>query len=104
MNGLAPLAIKEAAGIGAGLLPAIPASAVDGFAVGMLLSGLCFLSVLASRRGLRYRTSKHRLAESVAAVHQPEIRHSHGRHAAPSNRNAGQLPGGHALDAVAVRE
>ncbi len=56
MNGLAALAVKEAAvasGLGASLLPGIAPSAVDGFAVGTLLSGVCFLLVMAPRRGLR---------------------------------------------------
>jgi hypothetical protein len=56
MNGLAALAAKEAAlASGASLLPGIAPSAVDGFAVGTLLSGLCFLMVMAPKRGLRRR-------------------------------------------------
>ena len=56
MNGLAALAAKEAAiasGVGASLLPGIAPSAIDGFAVGTLLSGLCFLMVMTPKRGLR---------------------------------------------------
>ena len=53
MNGFAALAAKEAAavsGFGTGLLPP---SAVDGFAVGTLLSGVCVLMVIGPRRRLR---------------------------------------------------
>jgi len=54
MNGLAALAAKEAAlASGVSLLPGIAPSAVDGFAVGTLLSGLCFLMVMAPKHGLR---------------------------------------------------
>jgi hypothetical protein len=56
MNGFAALAAKEAvvaSGVGASLLPGIAPSAVDGFAVGTLLSGLCFLMVMAPKHGLR---------------------------------------------------
>ncbi len=57
MNGFAALAVKEAAvasGLGASLLPIAP-SAIDGFAVGTLLSGLCLLLVMAPRRISRRR-------------------------------------------------
>jgi hypothetical protein len=55
MNGIAALAAKEAAvaGLGASLLPGVASSAVDGFAVGTLLSGMCFLLVIGPRRQLR---------------------------------------------------
>jgi hypothetical protein len=56
MNGFAALAAKEAivaSGVGASLLPGIAPSAVDGFAAGTLLSGLCFLMVIAPKHGLR---------------------------------------------------
>ncbi|HUD79566.1 MAG TPA: hypothetical protein VMR00_17095 [Streptosporangiaceae bacterium] len=56
MNGLAALAAKEAVvatGLGTSLLPGIAPSAVDGFAVGTLLSGVCFLLVMVPRRGWR---------------------------------------------------
>lgn len=54
MNAIAALAAKEAAvvsGFGAGLLAP---SAVDGFAVGTLLSGVCVLMVIRPRRRLRH--------------------------------------------------
>jgi|SRR5271165_3142239 len=54
MNAIAALAAKEAAvvsGFGAGLLAP---SAVDGFAVGTLLSGVCVLMVIGPRRRLRH--------------------------------------------------
>jgi len=57
MNGFAALAVKEAAvasGLGTSLLPIAP-SAIDGFAVGTLLSGLCLLLVMAPRRISRRR-------------------------------------------------
>ena len=53
MSGFAALAVKEAAvasGLGTSLLPAIAPSALDGFAVGTLLSALCVLLVMAPRR------------------------------------------------------
>ena len=56
MNGLAALAAKEAVvatGLGTSLLPGVAPSAVDGFAVGTLLSGVCFLLVMVPRRGWR---------------------------------------------------
>jgi hypothetical protein len=56
MNGIAALAAKEAAvasGFGANLLTGVAPSAVDGFAVGTMLSGICFLLVMAPRYGLR---------------------------------------------------
>jgi len=52
MNGFAALAVKEAAvatGHGPSLLPAIAPSALDGFAVGALLSALCVLLVMVTR-------------------------------------------------------
>ncbi len=52
MNSFAALAVKEAAtasGHGASLLPAIAPSALDGFAVGALLSALCVLLVMVPR-------------------------------------------------------
>lgn len=58
MNGLAALAAKEAVvatGLGTSLLPGVAPSAVDGFAVGTLLSGVCFLLVMVPRRGWRLR-------------------------------------------------
>ena len=61
MNGIAALAAKEAAvvGLGASLLPGVASSAVDGFAAGTLLSGMCFLLVIGPRR----RQRKARLAK-----------------------------------------
>lgn len=53
MSGIAALAAKEAVfatGVGSALLPAIPPSAMDGFAAGTLLSGACFLLVALPRR------------------------------------------------------
>jgi hypothetical protein len=50
MNGLAALAVNQASGHGASLLPAIAPSALDGFAVGALLSALCVLLVMVTRR------------------------------------------------------
>jgi hypothetical protein len=52
MNGLAALAVKEAAvasGHGSSFLPAIAPSALDGFAVGALVSALCVLLVMVPR-------------------------------------------------------
>jgi hypothetical protein len=76
MNGIAALAAKEAfvaSGLGTTLLPGIAPSAVDGFAVGTLLSGICFLLVMAPRRHprknrLSARGGKRGGAASVSAV------------------------------------
>ena len=68
MNGIAALAAKEAAvvsGVGAGLLTP---SAVDGFAVGTLLSAICVLIVLGPRRRMRrQRSASRRVAPPTAA-------------------------------------
>lgn len=58
MIGFAALAVKEtavASGLGTGVLPGIAPSAVEGFAVGALLSAVCFLLVAVPRRHLRRR-------------------------------------------------
>jgi hypothetical protein len=67
MNGIAALAAKEAlvaSGLGSSLLPGIAPSAVDGFAAGTLLSGVCFLLVMAPRHGAR----RNRLSAKAAAL------------------------------------
>lgn len=55
MIGLGAAAIRVAAahGVGASLIPGLPSAAVDGFAAGTLLSGVCFLLVKGARRGAR---------------------------------------------------
>ena len=63
MNGIAAIAVKEAAvmsGFGSGLLAP---SAVDGFAVGTLLSGVCLLMAIGPRRRLR-RVRQGRVTQS----------------------------------------
>ncbi len=70
MNGLAALTIKEAAvasGHGAGLLPAIAPSALDGFAVGALLSALCVLLVMVPRHFSRRAPKAHPAAPAVTS-------------------------------------
>jgi hypothetical protein len=74
MTGFAALAIKQAAaasGLGTGLLPAIAPSALDGFAVGTLLSGLCFLLVMAPRRAARRSKLSGRDGMWTNAPHNP---------------------------------
>jgi hypothetical protein len=71
MNGIAALAAKEAAavaGLGVGLVPGIAPGAVDGFAIGTLLSGLCFLMVLAPHRKPRRTRLSGRRAQWMAAT------------------------------------
>ena len=68
MHGIAALAAKEAAvvsGFGAGLLTP---SAVDGFAVGTLLSAICVLIVLGPRRHMRRQRSASRGVASATAA------------------------------------
>ncbi len=63
MNGIAAMAVKEAAvvsGFGSGLLAP---SAVQGFAVGTLLSGVCLLMAIGPRRRLR-RVRRGRVTQS----------------------------------------
>jgi hypothetical protein len=53
MSGFAGLAINHAAlasGLGTTFLPGVGPGAVQGFAVGTLLSGLCVLAAMAPRR------------------------------------------------------
>ena len=111
---LALIAVQEAvaSGFGTGLLPAIGTGALDGFAAGMLLSGVVFLVLMASRHGtLRPRRafgsrlrigmprrsgregyqSKHRLAESEEGSAWPESRRGAPRHAAPSSALVSRL-------------
>jgi hypothetical protein len=71
MSGLAALAVKEAAvasGLGTTFLPGVAPSAVEGFAVGTLLSGLCFLLVIAPRRRFRRRSRSARKAMRASAT------------------------------------
>jgi len=75
MSGFAALAVKPAvvaSGLGSTLLSDIGRSAVQGFAVGTLLSAACFLAVMTPRR------HHHRHA---------------GRHAAPPIGSASRLVG-----------
>jgi hypothetical protein len=82
MNTWAAIAAKPAAvatGLGAGLLPAVAPSAIDGFAVGTLLSGACFLLVSKPGRALRRpRLSAGQAAEparndALAAMAPPSL-------------------------------
>jgi hypothetical protein len=75
MNGIAALAVKEvavASGFGSGLLAP---SAVDGFAVGTLLSGVCLLMAIGPRRRRRRarqeRTAPSRVGVSAIAASVP---------------------------------
>jgi hypothetical protein len=94
MSGLAALAVKEAAvasGLGATFLPGIAPSAVDGFAVGTLLSGLCYLLVMAPRRRSRRRsrTAKKAIQKNVAQT--PSISDVSGYAAAPAYAAVGVM-------------
>jgi hypothetical protein len=60
MSAWAAVAVKEAAvttGSGAGILHSIAPGALDGFAVGALLTGICFLVIVAPRTLRRSRLS-----------------------------------------------
>ncbi|HUZ26610.1 MAG TPA: hypothetical protein VMV07_22895 [Streptosporangiaceae bacterium] len=101
---LALIAVQEtvASGFGAALLPAIGAGTLDGFAVGMLLSGAVFLVLMAQRHGTRRARgligarrrrgaarlpgresyqSKHRLSDPEEGRTWPESRRAAPRHA-----------------------
>jgi hypothetical protein len=74
MSGLAVLAVKEAAvasGLGTSVLPGIAPSAIDGFAVGTLLSALCILLVMAPRRRSRRSKVSGRDGVWTTAPHNP---------------------------------
>lgn len=74
MSGFAALAVKEAAvasGLGTTFLPGVAPSAVEGFAVGTLLSGLCFLLVMAPRRRSRRRGRSARRAGRASSTQTP---------------------------------
>jgi hypothetical protein len=79
MPGLAALAVKHAAAtsvLGTTFLPGVGPGAVQGFAVGTLLCGLCYVAVMAPRRRSRRRKQLARTA---------------GRHAAPAPGAATRL-------------
>jgi len=62
MSGFSALAVKPAAvasGLGTTFLPGIGAAAVQGFAVGTMLSAVCFLAVMAPRRHSRRNAGRH---------------------------------------------
>jgi hypothetical protein len=74
MNGFAALTVNEAAvasGHGAGLLPAIAPSALDGFAVGALLSALCVLLVMVPRHISRRSRQSARTSGWANVPHPP---------------------------------
>jgi len=112
---LALIAVQEAvaSGLGTGLVPALGAGTLDGFAAGLLLSGAIFLVLMAQRNGTRWPRratgarrrigaprlpgregyqSKHRLSEPEEGLQWPEAgrtwpesRRGAPRHAAPSS-------------------
>jgi len=87
MSGLAALAVKEAAvasGLGTTFLPGVAPSAVDGFAVGTLLSGLCYLMVMAPRRRARRKRRLARNANQAIAPQNPVTPDLAGYVAAPA--------------------
>jgi hypothetical protein len=62
MSGFTALAVKPAAlasGLGTTLLPSIGRGAVQGFAVGTMLSAVCFLAVMTPRRHSRRHVGRH---------------------------------------------
>jgi hypothetical protein len=74
MSGLAALVVKQAAvasGFGMSLVPGIGPSAVDGFAAGTLLCGLCLMLVIRPRRGLRRTKSPAGDGALTMAQHNP---------------------------------
>jgi hypothetical protein len=69
-------AAKEAAvasGLGAGLAPAIGVGPLDGFAVGVLASGACYLAVTFPRRARRRPADSAATAVVVARVPLPRL-------------------------------
>ena len=87
MHMWAAWAAKEAAvatGLGGGVVPALGARSLDGFAVGALMTGACFLALTGSRRSRR--SQRHVLAggavgqemPAAAAGRIPAARHSAG--------------------------
>lgn len=64
--------IAAIAGLGTNLLNGITPSAIDGFAAGTILSGLCFLLVMVPRRRSR-RASRTKLSASAASAKAPRI-------------------------------
>jgi hypothetical protein len=94
MSGLAALAVKEAAvasGLGTTFLPGIAPSAVDGFAVGTLLSGLCYLLVMAPRRRARRRSRTARKAIQKDATQTPSSHDVSGYATAPAYAAVGVM-------------
>ncbi len=74
MSGFAVLAVKEAAvasGLGTTVLPGIAPSALDGFAVGTLLCGLCLVLVVAPRRLSRRSRRSARGSALTSVAHNP---------------------------------
>src|ERR1039458_6605955 len=107
MHMWAAWAAKEAAvatGLGGGVVPALGARSLDGFAVGALMAGACFLALTGSRRSRR--SQRHVLAggavgqemPAAAAGRIPAARPSTGGHCA---RGA---PGAHRARAPPVTE
>jgi hypothetical protein len=83
MRGPVVLAATHAAvgsGAAVSFLPALPAAAVGGFAVGTLLSSLCYLLVVIPHRRLR----RSRPAADPDVDVRAESRRTVGKHAAPS--------------------
>jgi len=79
MNTWAVLAAKEAAvasGLGAGIVPAVGAGSLDGFALGALMSGTCILMLTSPRRGRRRGLAAAASGRALAAArerHQPAM-------------------------------
>jgi hypothetical protein len=70
MNGAAVPARTTAIALGLGLttIPSLTVSAVDGFVAGILLGGVCYLLVLASRRGWLSRSQPQPTEDLPASV------------------------------------
>jgi hypothetical protein len=77
MNTWGVLAAKEAAataGLGVGAVPVIGVGPLDGFAIGVLASGACFLAVTArARRRTTVPTNVADIAAAVASVPMPRL-------------------------------
>ncbi len=74
MTGWAALVAKDAAvasGLGSSVLGGIAPSAIDGFAVGTLLCGLCLVLVMAPRRLSRRRKRSTRQSVWTTGPHNP---------------------------------
>ena len=116
MNTLALWAANKAvraAGLAIGVPTAVRADALDGFAIGALMSSACFLVVTSSRRPGRSLFARRERAAAAAGAHRSpprwtrtgrpraEVRRVIPRHAAPQAGLASRMTGLRASRAMA---